>query len=111
MTDLIYKITVESFTLRNEVYNVAITPELYAEDDGLDFTGNYQCLLIHPQHGSMQFLLSPDDFYLEATPQGALTESEKIGWVADPSAYIEPDIILELEKIIDRMNNGTAKQF
>ena len=62
MTELIvpiYKITVESFKYNDEVYTVAISPELNPEDVGLDFTGNYTGLLIDPNHGTYTFVLSP----------------------------------------------------
>ena len=96
MIEVIYKITVESFKWKNEVYNVAISPDLYADVDGIEFSGSYTGLLIDPNRGTIQFTMSPDE----------------IGyWDVEPKGKIDPNVIDEIEKIIARIEDGTSRQF
>ena len=50
----------ESFVWKDEVYNVAMSPQLYFGEDGLEVTGSYEGLIIDPDTGTIQFTLTPD---------------------------------------------------
>jgi hypothetical protein len=83
----IYKFISEPFELGGEIYNVCMTPILHFEEDGLDFSGDYIGILIHPQIGTIQFTLTPDD---------------STGWEVDVKDFIEPGIIDVLGDMIER---------
>lgn len=100
-TEPIYKITVESFIIKGEVYNVAISVDLYPDDGGLDFSGNYHGLLIHPDKGTILFTFSPDEHY----------NDENLSWSVIPVKSLEPNIIDEINKIILKIQNGTSTQY
>ena len=100
-TEPIYKITIEWFIYRGEIYNVAISPELYPDDGGLDFAGAYKGLLIHPIQGTILFTFSPDDNYNDESPS----------WNVIPMATLDPNVIDEIVKIILKVRNGTSRQF
>ena len=84
-----YKFTVKSFEYNGIEYTVAISPELYPDEDGLDFTGNYIGILISSKKGTSNFELFPD----------AHTR-----WASEPKG-IDPGIIDELDKIINEIRN------
>jgi len=54
-----YSIITKSFEYGDVFYNVAIAPEYFKAEDGLDFTGSYHCLLISSEWGTQQFDMLP----------------------------------------------------
>lgn len=56
-----YDFIQKSFVYNDERYNVVLTPELYAEEDSLDFTGNYTGILICENRGTYPFQLTPGE--------------------------------------------------
>lgn len=83
----IYKITVETFFYKDEAYTVALSPELCNDEGGLDFTGGYMGLLIHPTRGTLHICLTPDG---------------NDNWDIDPTG-IDPNVIDEIDKVIKEM--------
>ena len=82
-----YNFTIRDFTYNNVQYRVALTPELYPDEDGLDFTGNYCCVLISSAKGTKLFeLLADPDKRWESEPKG-----------------VDPGLIDELDKIIQEI--------
>ncbi|MES2429292.1 MAG: hypothetical protein V4556_00045 [Bacteroidota bacterium] len=56
-----YYFTEKYFEYNGMPHRVVLTPELYPEDDGLDFTGKYYGILIG-NRGTRAFEIVPDDF-------------------------------------------------
>ncbi|MEP6949115.1 MAG: hypothetical protein ABI863_07580 [Ginsengibacter sp.] len=54
---LAYKCTIESFSWQGKIYNAAMSPVLYPEEDWLDFTGSFTGPLIDPDRGTIHFTL------------------------------------------------------
>jgi hypothetical protein len=96
MNKVIYKITVESFVWKDEVYNVAMSPQLCFGEDGLEVIGSYVGLIIDPDTGTIQFTLTPDT---------------NGGWDVTPKGKIDPNIMDEIDKIISKIENGTSREF
>ena len=96
MNKVIYKITVESFVWKDEVYNVAMAPDLYFDEDGLEIKVRYEGLLIDPDKGPIHFTLRPD---------------AKGGWDVTPKREIDPNVMDEIDKIISKIENGTSREF
>jgi len=92
MENFPYPITVRQFECRGTKYNVALTPELYPEEDGLDFTGGWLVLLISQKQGTTTFTLEPH---------------ELVRWQA--SEEVDFDIMVELDKIIQELRPDTVK--
>lgn len=83
----IYKFATEAFIYEGEVYNLVVTPELYSEEDGLDFTGSYVGILIHPLKGTIDFTMTPD---------------RNTRWEIDKKHAIHPGLIDEIAKVIKK---------
>ena len=75
---------VHEFTYNRVHYKVILSPELYPDEGGLDFTGNYNGILISSNRGSKVFELYPD---------------AHLRWEPNPKG-MDPGIIDELDKII-----------
>lgn len=54
-----YPIITSTFEYGDVYYNIALAPEYYRQDDGLDFTGSYECLLISSEWGTKAFQVLP----------------------------------------------------
>ena len=57
----IYKFYQYQFKVGEQHYTASITPELYGEEDGLDFTGCYHVLLIGSGTGTRYMFHIPGD--------------------------------------------------
>lgn len=55
-----YPIILKSFEYGGAFYNIALAPEYYRAEDGLDFTGSYECILISSEWGTKTFQMEPD---------------------------------------------------
>lgn len=75
---------VRDFTCNRVHYKVVLSPELYPDEGGLDFTGNYHGILISSTRGTKVFELSPD---------------AHLRWETNPRG-MDPGIIDELDTII-----------
>jgi len=84
-----YPIAVRQFECQGINYNVALTPALFPDDDGLDFSGEWLVLLISERSGTLTFTLEPDAS-LKWKPS-----SKMVGF----------DVIDELDKIITELRN------
>lgn len=87
-----YNFTVRDFEIDGIPCRVALIPELYPDDGGLDFTGSYTGILLTDQTGTKNFRLEPDD------------EAE-YKWVAEP-ASLNSLLVKELAKIIQEIREG-----
>lgn len=87
MEILPHDFTVREFTYNGAQYKVVLTPELYADDGDLDFTGNYLGLLISSKKGTKSFELMVD-------PHSK--------WQSEPKG-MDPGLIDELDKIINTL--------
>ena len=85
-----YPIINESFTYNGNEYNVALTPELYPEEDGLDFTGIFHCIVISSNKGTKVFDMVPD-------------ASSK--WETEPRG-VDPGLVDRLGEIIEGWRRG-----
>lgn len=81
-----YNFTIRDFDFCGVPCRVVITPELYAGEGDLDFTGSFLGILISPETGTLRFELSPG---LEGEKQ----------WETDPE-NLNPLLIGEFAKII-----------
>lgn len=84
-----YDITIREFEYNGAQYKVALAPELYPDEDGLDFTGNYSGMLISSKKGTKTFELLVD-------PQ--------VKWQTVPKG-MDPGLVDELDKIIQEIRN------
>ena len=85
-----YPILTGSFAYNNHLYNVCITPRLYYESDGLEFTGGYHCAVIASHRGTNVFEIIPD---------------ESMHWQTEPKG-IDPGLVDELSKLINAYRNS-----
>ena len=66
-----YHFIVKSFNYNGNNYKVVLTPELYPDDDGPDFTGNYIGILISSNKGTKPFELERDELMRwQSIPKG-----------------------------------------
>ncbi len=84
------KIILETFSINEKVYTVAISPDFFNFQDSLHFNYNFKGLVIHPLQGTILFTLSPDEYHTD----------ESFSWSVIPSGILEPAVIDELNKII-----------
>ena len=82
-----FDFTLKEFAYNGVQYKVALTPELYTGDGDLDFTGNYQGILISSKKGTIPFELNPN---------------ESARWESVPKG-MDPGLIDELDKIIQQL--------
>lgn len=85
-----YPIITETFDYNGASYNIALTPELYPDEDGLDFTGRFHCIVISSNRGTLIFDLSPD---------------ESTRWETEPRG-IDPGLVDKLAEFIARYRKG-----
>ena len=82
-----YDFTIRVFEYNKALFRVALTPELFASEDGMEFSGNYQGILISEKRGTEVFHLEVDAHTRwSSTPRG-----------------MDPGLIDELDKIIKEM--------
>jgi len=88
-----FDIILREFEYNAVQYKVALAPELYPEDGGLDFTGNYSGILISSNRGTKTFeLLVDPHLKWQTVPKGM-----------DPGLVdILDDIIQELRQMKDK---------
>ena len=90
MDVLPYDFTLREFTYNGAQYKVALTPELYPDDEDLDFTGNWLCLLISSKKGTKSFQLKVDPH---------------LKWQSEPKG-MDPGLIDELDNIIQEIRKN-----
>jgi hypothetical protein len=76
-------------SINTEMYWHFDEEEIELPSDGLDVSGNYHVYLLHPRHGSANFIVEPDNSY---------TGFKKLGgpiWLTD-----EDDILQEIFEAI-----------
>ena len=79
-----FEIVTREFEYNGDHYKVALAPELYPEEDELDFTGNYAVVLISSKSGTKSFELMVDPH---------------TKWQSEPNG-MDPGLIDALDKII-----------
>ena len=85
-----YEFTIKSFIYNDFAYKITLTPELYREEDGLDFTGNYCVMMISELRGTMMLTLNVD-------------RSKK--WESDPPG-LDPGLIDIIDQIIQDLRKN-----
>ena len=80
-----YYFTIKEFTLKGIIHTMVVIEELYPDDDGLDFTGSFDCMINSTTDGLRHFMLAPrvDD-----------------SWVCEDGDDCPPDILVALDAII-----------
>lgn len=91
LNDFSYNFTIKDIAYRETDFKIAITPELCADDEGIDFTGNYIVILMSTSEGTKQFELLRD---------------EHLRWIGRENARgMDPGLIDVIASIIGEIRN------
>ncbi|MEP6713507.1 MAG: hypothetical protein ABJA37_13870 [Ferruginibacter sp.] len=86
-----YNFMIRFFKCNEVEYRVALSPELYGAEGGLDFTGSWHCLMIDGQKGTRHLLVTPD---------------EAVGLTLENGTTLEWPLMFELSKIIKELRQN-----